>query len=369
MENNDKIESIEAHDSWLRVYFSPGQPRHADFHWFWLRHQCSIDRHPKTAERLLDASEVPVGIQPREVRIDADNRKVLVTWNEQPERQSSYDADWLRANAYAPERDATPPPPFNVEQVTLNAQQFEHLEAIVQATLGMVRRYGLAVVRGLSSLSKRAPEDDTEPLIEACGKTGLTIIGTHFGRIEDLRVDNTTNDNTDQLGYTDAGIDLHTDQPFLDKPPRYQLLQCIRPADAGGESFLCDALAAARYLESIDGPAFERLSTQPVRFHRKQKAFERTVASPILTMGGPLGFIVRYSYFTLAPFQFSFSQMEAWYRAYDRYAKIVREPRHQYRFSLEPGDFVLYDNHRMLHGRTAFRGPRWLRGIYFDNAK
>lgn len=36
------------------------------------------------------------------------------------------------------------------------------------------------------------------------------------------------------------------------------------------------------------------------------------------------------------------------------------------RFLLRPGDFVLYDNHRMLHARTAFQGSRWLRGICFN---
>jgi gamma-butyrobetaine dioxygenase/trimethyllysine dioxygenase len=369
MENNDRIVAIEHHDGWLRAYFSQGQPRHADFHWFWLRHQCSGDRHPKTAERTLDASEVPLDIRAREVRIHENQREIVILWDDESGRQSVYDAEWLRAHAYAPDRDAVSPPPADIERITVDASRFDNLAAVVESALTLVRSEGLSVVRGLSQLTKRPAENDTEDIIDVFGKAGLTIIGTHFGRIEDLRVDNTTNHNTDQLGYTDAGIELHTDQPFLDKPPRYQLLQCIRPAHTGGDSFLCDALAAARYLESIDAPEFERLSTCPVRFHRKQKAFERIVDSPILTMSGPLGFIARYSYFTLAPFKVPFAQTEAWYRAYDRYAQIVRDPRHQYRFRLEAGDFILYDNHRMLHGRTAFSGPRWLRGIYFDEAE
>jgi len=68
----------------------------------------------------------------------------------------------------------------------------------------------------------------------------------------------------------------------------------------------------------------------------------------------------------MAPHQLPFERMEEWYRAYDRFARLVRDPRHQLRFALRPGDFLLYDNHRMLHARTAFRGPRWVRGIYFD---
>jgi gamma-butyrobetaine dioxygenase len=351
-------------DGWLRVHFDGGSPAHADYHWFWLRHQCDLDRHPATGERTLDASDVPLGIRPRSVTLD-EHQRVVITWDEPSGRTSRYDLEWLRAHAYAAERRDVPPPGRDTKRVTLDALQSASLEAVVRACLPRVYGEGLVIVRGLSALTGRSPEDDTSPLVEAFGAAGLGLVGTHFGLVEDLRTDNTTNQNTDQLGYTDAGIDLHTDQPFLDVPPRFQLLQCIRSASEGGESFLCDALAAARLLGSIDGEAFARLTSVPVRFHRKQRAFERTVVSPILTLGGPNGFLVRYSYFTLAPFDCPFEEMEPWYRAYRRFAQVVRDPRHQHRFTLQPGDFVLYDNHRMLHGRTAFSGPRWLRGIYF----
>jgi len=58
--------------------------------------------------------------------------------------------------------------------------------------------------------------------------------------------------------------------------------------------------------------------------------------------------------------------MSAWYRAHDRFVRFCRDERHQLRFTLAPGDFVLYDNHRMLHARTAFSGPRWVRGTYLN---
>jgi alpha-ketoglutarate-dependent taurine dioxygenase len=102
-----------------------------------------------------------------------------------------------------------------------------------------------------------------------------------IGRIEDLRTDNTTNQNTDQLGYTDSAIQLHTDQPFLERPPRYQLLHCQQPAVSGGANFVVDALAAAHYLAELDRPAFDLLRTVPVTFHRKwRRGTARTTASP-----------------------------------------------------------------------------------------
>jgi gamma-butyrobetaine dioxygenase/trimethyllysine dioxygenase len=119
-------------------------------------------------------------------------------------------------------------------------------------------------------------------------------------------------------------------------------------------------------LASIDEDAYQTLLTQPVRFHRKQQAFERVVESPILTRRSDGSLMIRYSYFTMAPQQTSFAKMDAFYRAYRRFAKLVRDPRHQYRLRLSASDFLIYDNHRMLHARTGFTGPRWVRGVYFN---
>lgn len=38
-----------------------------------------------------------------------------------------------------------------------------------------------------------------------------------------------------------------------------------------------------------------------------------------------------------------------------RFATLVRDERHQYRFLLEAGDALLYSNWRMLHARTVRR--------------
>lgn len=62
----------------------------------------------------------------------------------------------------------------------------------------------------------------------------------------------------------------------------------------------------------------------------------------------------------------SFERMTAWYRAHDRFVRLLRDARHHFTFRLRAGDVLLYDNWRMLHGRAAFAGPRWVRGVCFD---
>jgi gamma-butyrobetaine dioxygenase len=351
--------SFDARHDLLRVRFAEPEPATADFHWFWLRHLCDCCRHPQTRERTLRPSDVPLDITPRSVALAPDGERLIVVWPDRAgDHASEYPLDWLRSVAYARDADEIALPPSDTRAVELHGNAYDTGRQLAQAALAHVRESGAAIARDAG--------DDTEALIDAFTAEGLRVIPTHFGRIEDLRTDNTTNQNTDQLGYTDAAVDLHTDQPFLAEPPRFQMLHCMRAADQGGDSTVADARAAAEYLRRTDALAFELLTTVPIRFHRVQKSFEKLYVSPLLELRDGALFRVRSSYFTMAPQQLAFERMEAWYRAYQRWEKLVADPRHHYRFRLAAGDFLLYDNWRMLHARTSFRGARWVRGVYFD---
>jgi gamma-butyrobetaine dioxygenase/trimethyllysine dioxygenase len=348
----------EIFDGWVRVPLPTG---HADFHARWLRHNDDQDRHPQTGERTVDSSDLPDDLAIRAVSLDGD--ALVVHWRGDS-RVSRFELDWLAEHAYAPDRPLSPLPPSDVGTIEVDATSGDP-SASVPSALACLRAHGVAIVR--RGPTAEPPEEQTQRLIDAFVAAGLHVVDTHFGHIEDLRTDNTTNQNTDQLGYTDAAVDVHTDQPFLEVPPRFQVLQSIRAADEGGGSIVVDAKAAATYLASVDRRAWDLLTTVPVTFHRKQRGFERTFVSPILVQA-PERFHVRYSYFTMAPHRLAFEHMEEWYRAYDRFARLVRKPEHQFRFTLRPGDYLIYDNHRMLHARTAFRGARWVRGIYLDES-
>lgn len=352
------MSQVRRFDRWLRVPLATG---HADFHYKWLRHACDQDRHPTTHERMVDSSDIPDDVHAHAAWLT--EQALHVEWAHDG-RVSRYPLAWLEAHAYAHDRVAVPPPPNDVDAITLMRERERPLAEVVARALERLDERGVAVVRRAAA-STTPPEAETEAIVDAFAALGLRVIPTHFGRIEDLRTDNTTNANTDQLGYTNAPVDPHTDQPFIADPPRLQLLQAIRAADQGGESAVVDAAAAAEYLHDQDPDAHALLRTIPVHFHRTQAAFESQVVAPIL-VGEGASFMIRYSYFTMDPQRLPFAQMSAWYRAYDAFARIVRNPAHQLRFALAPGDFLLYDNHRMLHARTGFTGARWLRGIYFD---
>ncbi|KAL1924348.1 uncharacterized protein VTP21DRAFT_7383 [Calcarisporiella thermophila] len=368
-------------DNFLRVRLDSSDVENegVDFHFFWLRHNCPCFvgcRHPKSGERILSLSSVPLSIKPASVAFSPSNDELIITWNESDpngnQHVSTYTLEWLKEHAYAATREKTALP-ADLNRVELDYRDFakhgENLdgEALKKYRLECGLRlkiYGLVVVRNRGL--------DTEGIIRDFHPEGKDCIPSHFGRYEDLRTDNTTNQNTDQLGYTDAGVDLHTDQPYLEFPPGTQFLQCITPATHGGDSYLVDGFSAAHYLRTeISSRFFSILSTTPLNFQCKQSKYETVVARPAFEASpdSPLTLSrIRFSDFRLAPFNLPFNQMEEWYQAYNTFVKVVKNEKHQYRFSLKTGDIVLYDNWRMLHARTSFSGPRHVRGVYLDRS-
>jgi gamma-butyrobetaine dioxygenase len=63
------------------------------------------------------------------------------------------------------------------------------------------------------------------------------------------------------------------------------------------------------------------------------------------------------------------AKAEAWYEAYlDFYARLHASGARLER-RLVPGDLVIFDNRRVLHGRSAYGGAigeRWLQGCYAE---
>jgi gamma-butyrobetaine dioxygenase len=62
-------------------------------------------------------------------------------------------------------------------------------------------------------------------------------------------------------------------------------------------------------------------------------------------------------------------EVGAYYRAYRAFGQTLRDPRYILSTFLAPGELVVFDNWRVLHGRTGFASgsPRHLQGCYLDH--
>lgn len=58
------------------------------------------------------------------------------------------------------------------------------------------------------------------------------------------------------------------------------------------------------------------------------------------------------------------SKVMRFYQSYQAFAREVLSPDNEWHFKLNPGTVCIFDNWRLLHGRTAYTGKRTVVGSY-----
>ena len=189
---------------------------------------------------------------------------------------------------------------------------------------------------------------------------------TNYGRLFDVKsVPNPTN-----MAYTAVGLGVHSDNPYRHPSPGVQLLHCLESEAPGGDTLLVDGFHAAELLRREDPAAFDLLARVPMNFryadtHTDLRARQTLISTDMDGVVRAVHFNNRSADWLDAPADLAGD----WYRAYRAFARILKRPELELVFRLDPGDCVVMQNDRTLHGRTAFdpgRGRRHLQGCYID---
>ena len=190
---------------------------------------------------------------------------------------------------------------------------------------------------------------------------------TNFGKLFDVVSKPKAND----LAYTSLGIKAHTDNPYRKPMPGIQILHCISNEANGGDSSLVDGYAVAEHLKKNEPEMYEILTTTNVLF----KFIDKDI---ILENWGKLieldhndnylqsRFSGRLDYVPyLKP-----SQLKRFYEARKKLYHLYESNEFELNFRLESGMLMMFDNIRILHGRTEYdinTGFRHLQGCYIDH--
>src|SRR5262249_34395675 len=139
---------------------------------------------------------------------------------------------------------------------------------------------------------------------------------------------------------------------------------------AGGDRVLVDGFRAAEELHRRQAEDFALLARLPLPFHFADAAADLRAATPVISLDfeGTVT-AVHFNNRSMAALDLPAEDILPWYRAYRRFAAILREPAGELRLRLEPGDLLIMENNRALHGRTSFDanlGRRHLQGCYVD---
>jgi gamma-butyrobetaine dioxygenase len=327
----------------------------------WLRDNLPEDRERPSGQRLVDVTDLPR--DPRIRAAELNGAAATISWQDEAlvsEIPLAWLYDYTSGRQQAPERERR----LWLEGSRRDAQRdfgwlsWRQLQSDDGARLGWLTRL---LQDGLAFLREVPCAEGT--ILEAMGVVGC-VAETNYGQLFDVRVV----EQPENLAFSDRGLGLHADNPYREPVPGFQALHTLLAAPDGGDSLFADGIALAGELRTIDPEAFALLTRTPVPFRYRGTGADLYAERPLIELGctGEIA-AVAYNNRSIQPLRLPPAECRTYYAAYRRFAELLREPRFQLITRLEDGELALFDNQRVLHGRTGFasaRHPRHLQGCY-----
>ena len=342
---------IEGPDFPLREYSS-----------MWLRDNAGVNRDSVSGQRLVDITDLPPAPRIKSARLKAD--RIEVQWEDQAVL-TEFEFTWLQ-EVVRPAAERRPelaierwPNGAALDAASrfpwLDFASLAHDSEDKLSWLTRLAQSGMAFLRHVPTTE--------EGILEAMSHVGR-VCETNYGRVFDVRAV----PQPENLAYSDLGLGLHTDNPYREPVPGFQALHALIVSPDGGESLFADGFALAEHVRAHHPEDFECLSSTPVPFRYISKDADLYAERPLIQLrcDGQVS-AVHYNNRSIAPFAEAGAPSVGFYGAYRRFAQLLKQPSFQMRHRLKSGELVLFDNQRILHGRTAFtsaRHARHLRGCY-----
>ena len=156
------------------------------------------------------------------------------------------------------------------------------------------------------------------------------------------------------LAFSSGELKLHTDGSAVQEPPKYVALACLRQCRSGGYSLFSDGWRALAFLRRKHPEHIEVLSEKKnFVFGHGNEAFN----APIIDLSGPSPSVRFRQDVGLRATADAEKSLRVFAETLEHF-QIVRR--------LRKGEAYIVDNHRWLHGRSAYKGARVMLRLLFD---
>ncbi|XP_068238020.1 gamma-butyrobetaine dioxygenase-like [Palaemon carinicauda] len=362
----DVTESM-AHLKTIEVAF--GDKTRSLYPHVWLRENCQCHQcfNGDAIARVILVDELDLNIKPKEIQLV--NGGLRVIW---PDGHNSvYAGQWLHQRSFTDEARAKQRSEFALKKVLWGSDFKVHKmdfnlamtdDRALLEWLIILEKYGIILV-------ENSPQK-TGPLLDFINRLGFAR-PTHYGTSYELQTEAIPNN----LAYTGSKLGLHTDLPYVDYPPGTTWLHCIRQHEGkGGDNDLSDGVHAAHLLKERNRTLYDVLTRAPIYFQDagfETYDFRKITKAPTIQLDEE-GNISRLNISSQS--RDSLMDLDAegvllFYKALKAFNDILYEI--SIRVKTKPGDMLVLDNFRVLHGRTPFdpstaSGKRLLHNAYID---
>ena len=205
-------------------------------------------------------------------------------------------------------------------------------------------------------------EQNMRPVEEIANKIGY-VRNSIFGGLWRFE----SNKSKADSAYTQEELRPHTDATYSNDAPGLQLLLCCEYSAEGGESIMVDGLKIAEEIKKSDNEIFNVLSNIKVKGNYIGDGVYLEAERPIFKLDDNKEIIqVSFNNYDRAPFRIDNNVTKKFYEAIKKFDLIANNRDYQWRHILKPGELLIFNNWRILHGRGSFSGTRKISGCYIN---
>ncbi len=343
--SSQQIRALACREATLEVSWADGHV--SRYPTIWLLEACRCARCGDTETAVRHARLTDKPISPEPIAIAHDDDKLEIDWGDA--HRSRYDLAWLRYHCLSPEARAARRfrPRLWGSEMQARLPRFELAATQASADLRLefletLLNDGFAILTGVP-----AAREHTETIAALVGKLRMTNYG-----IYELE----SKPRPEIVGDMAQALAPHTDEPYRIDPPGITFFHVIEQASAGGASILIDGFRVTALLRERNPSAFEILARVPARFHRSLAAGRRFENQhPIIHLDGDGEVVaVRLLDRALAPVDCALDEVEPFYAAVRAWLELTYAGEGQIEFTVAAGEMLVFNNQRLLHGRSAF---------------
>ena len=337
--------------------FSDGLLSGKSFHALWLRERLSDKKNldQNNLQRLYEPSLLDENIFINEYSLNENTLKIIFS---DGEVGNFLIKDLLNEiNRY----DVIPDQKPWQKNLILPYHNYESFKNSSNLTIDMLNDFhslGFVVITNLSTKEGAVIE-----FAESLGPIRATNFGKHFDVI--------SKPSPNDLAYTSLGLSAHADNPYRKPIPGIQLLHCIANEAEGGNSTLVDGFAIAKYMEKNEKPLFDILTSTDILFRFTDKDIILENWGKLIELDDRNNFKqIRFSGRLDYVPPLETEKLTIFYKARKKLYELCASKDFFIKFKLESGMLVMFDNHRLLHGRTQYNqssGNRHLQGCYIEH--
>ena len=342
-----------------KVFFNNGSIK-KEIHPFWLRERVSGEKFldKGTQQRLFDPTFLDNEILINKVNIT--DKFLEIDFNDGV--NSKIEINKLVLEFYNEDTLLKSIPKIKWDSSLKEIKNFKYQENFFESKemydlLISFYKYGFVIIKDI-------PTHDNF-IVKFANSIG-SVRRTNFGEYFNVRSKPDPND----LAYTSLALAPHTDNPYRKPVPCIQLLHCIESEVTGGFSTLVDGYTVTEDLKKEYFDFYKILSEIKVRFRFTDKEVVLEDWSELIKLDKNKDFKqVRFSPRLDYVPMLEKGKLDLYYKARKKLSEMYNSDKYRIEFKLSPKDLIMMDNHRLLHGRTAYEtkeGNRFLQGCYID---